>query len=483
MNPVRLPGWHLGLLTVGLLVLGGSAVRAQPTPPQLRPASGDGTHLFRRILKDLDLEPIQTWSEFHDDPQGKILILLGDTRLLSGTNLIQLAKKGAAVLVASDRSTRSPSLEQLGLAISGRTPHVDADSPNAYREAKDCVLVRPTAQGEFLFRGLPHPVATNRAGYLFQQRVRTGEVPLHVWARFPEDTWVLVDGERQDLPSMPFAMGGDRGEGRILLLSDHSVFINAMLWQNDNGNLDFAYNCIEWLKQGKRTQVLLIDEGEVRTSFDVPLLELPPPPLPPPEYVVEAVDKAIAGLEEENRFNLLFLNALNDNRLGPEQAARGVLLLGTLALGAYGLSRLIQARHRFEPGVPALDLGLAQVLPHQITPLAQRQRDMLREDQYGELARYLVRQRLGAALGPTPPSARPVGKAMPRVEAAGSIVQQWSLRRKLARLWQIAYGDQVPRVTARQLRKLEAELGEILQAIGSGRLRMDQGTPPSPGAT
>jgi len=54
--------------------------------------------------------------------------------------------------------------------------------------------------------------------------------------------------------------------------ADHSVFINAMLVQNDNQNAVFAYGCVDWLTEnGKRKHVLFINEGHLQSRFDTPL--------------------------------------------------------------------------------------------------------------------------------------------------------------------------------------------------------------------
>ena len=92
----------------------------------------------------------------------------------------------------------------------------------------------------------------------------------------------------------------------MLILADHSVFINAMLWQTDNQNYSFAVNCVNWLTEhGKLQRVFFSDEGRQQTKFDVPLKVPPSLPLPPPEKLVAAFDQVMAGLERENRFNTL----------------------------------------------------------------------------------------------------------------------------------------------------------------------------------
>ena len=55
----------------------------------------------------------------------------------------------------------------------------------------------------------------------------------------------------------------------MLLLPDHSVFINSMMLQNDNANFRFAQNTVRWLtNNGTRRRVLFLDDGDVVKKFD-----------------------------------------------------------------------------------------------------------------------------------------------------------------------------------------------------------------------
>ena len=68
-----------------------------------------------------------------------------------------------------------------------------------------------------------------------------------------------------------FAASGKMGEGRFLVLADHSVFVNLMTLQFDNANLAFTENCINWLKgDEERTRCLFVEDGEIRTDFKLP---------------------------------------------------------------------------------------------------------------------------------------------------------------------------------------------------------------------
>ena len=56
---------------------------------------------------------------------------------------------------------------------------------------------------------------------------------------------MVVGGE----PANPGLVGGTRG--RILLVADHSIFINMMMLPTDTDNVEFASNCLEYLRTCK----------------------------------------------------------------------------------------------------------------------------------------------------------------------------------------------------------------------------------------
>ena len=287
----------------------------------------EGTHLFRRILHDADLKSIplknlrgldarerqdvryEALQTLRREPEGKILIVLGETRFLDPRMLDDFLNEGGALLVATDRQTSNAFRRQFGMGVSGEAVSVRDDSPSAYLSQGECVYVEAVNKGDGLFEDLPR-LATNRPSYLD----RTYYTRLRLLALFPEETFINRKFSRNRLP---FAAGGDLEAGRILLLADHSIFINAMLWQNDNDNLFFAQNW-RWLADGKRSDVLFIEDGEVQTQFDIPLK---PPPFPPLDGLVGAVDQGLQSLEEEDRFNRLTRGSIED--LDPDKVLRG----------------------------------------------------------------------------------------------------------------------------------------------------------------
>src|SRR5205823_5090731 len=94
----------------------------------------------------------------------------------------------------------------------------------------------------------------------------------------------------------------------ILLLPDHSLFINAMMLQGDNANFVFAQDTVRWLTgNGARKRVLFLDDGAVVDKFQVPLSEIPDPTQLPPEHLplptVDVFNQILASWQDEDVFN------------------------------------------------------------------------------------------------------------------------------------------------------------------------------------
>lgn len=464
---------RLALACLAACLLAGTA-QAQPGRPQ-RPAFREGTQAFRHLLKTLGLQPLTAPEQLGEAPERKLLILLGETDVL-GTwdlDLDAFVRRGGAVLIATDRPTHPAIALAFGYRVSGGRVMTQPEGKLAYRESPECPILIPTLLGnKLLFKGL-RAVATNRPSTLDQvsQARSRGLVPL---AGFPISSWV----EGQVLPGRIlnlFAVGGDREDGRVLLLADHSVFINDMLLRPDNDNALFAFQCIRWLTgEGQRTEVLFVEEGLTQTSFDVPLEDPGLGPLPPLDVFVPVVNRAVKGLEDEGIFTRIFENHLN--QVTPLRFLQSVVLLATLAMICYGFLRLGQARHRTEPGAPLLATALVRAVPVGAA-LEQRQQALLHAGNVWEAARAVARQRFEAALGPRGTEAALAWASAtlvpPPLAVRGSWWRRWVARRRVERLWRLAFGDTPVRVTPRQLARVRAEMDQIQAALANGSLRID----------
>jgi hypothetical protein len=421
----------------------GGILGAQDAPPSREIARG--SQVFRHVLHEMNLQPLQTCEQLAEDPAHNLLIVLGETAVLHSLLPVRLedfVRSGGSALIATDRAA-SRGLEGFDIRFVDGYPaqlRIEPDSPFAYRGSRECILVEGTKAGRPLFENLKR-VATNRPGYLDARFSR-----LEVLGSFPKE--VTVNGQR--LPRRTFAAGGSWGEGRVLFLSDHSVFINAMLLPDDNDNYDFAQNCVRWLARDKVTHVLFVDEDVTETSFEVPVRDQP---LPPVESIVQAVDQGLQGLEEENRFNLLLWDALE--RLPVDTLLKLAFIGSALGLAVYGLALMAHSRHRVEAETPLLATSLEQ-LTSRLDLAEQRQRWQLRGGNYWEAARSLARQELEALYGSEITADSP-----PRLERKGGWYGTFVLRRRLRRLWRLAYSDRPRTISGPQLLRMGADIDEL----------------------
>jgi hypothetical protein len=468
-----------GVLSIFLL----SDVPGSAQAPQVSRSFAQGTHLFRRLLYDLHLQPLRSIPELFEEPADKLLIILGETDyLLPRINLKDFVERGGAVLLATDRDCRNL-LRPFGVRVRGDLV-VCAEAKYTYKDTRDCIFVQESPGKDVpLFENLSldddrlSRVATNRPGYLLPDP----NCKLPVLARFPRGCWPMghdivqggswarrnerIQRELFQNRIFSFAVGGAWDRGRILVLSDHSVFINAMMWQPDIDNFDFAYNCVNWLTaKGRRTHVLFLEEGRIQETFQIPLKEPPAPPLPPLKAVVETIDKGLGEIEKDNTFNRVIHKAVTDVTAPGDKWVQAVVLMSTLALGVFGLSRLTQARHRREKVSLPADSDPGQ-RPAATSLLEQRHQAMLRDRNLWESAQALARQGLESVLGPQVRAhlPQPAGGTPPLLPSwtNGSWWRTWRLRRRFHRLWRLAYGTEPVRISSRQLRRLGREIEQL----------------------
>jgi hypothetical protein len=386
------------------------------------------------------------------DNQGKRLTV-------SEFGLKEFVRSGGAVLIATDRKTEDL-VEDFGVEVSHGPVCVRGSvtyTPDGFG-----FLVKPTPSAE-IFGDLIH-VATIGPGY-----IQLFNVPpnLHRLADFPQGAHVsagrrAVDPRLAQNQHYAFAVGGGYGKGRFVILADQCVFSNGLLWQTTgpkaNDNFEFASNCVNWLtSSGTRRQVLFIEEGEIINDFYTNFKEEPPPPLPGIEHVVHAVNQGLYGVEKENHFNE-WIGSLADG-IKPWT----IVVILTVALVVYGLIRLGQAKHYVEPGAPSLAVGLAQLVPS-TSVLSQRQRWMLREGNFAEVAQTLARQFFDSLekMGPAPPS----------VHTSGGWWRTRRMGRDVHRLWRLAHGNKAQNISPRRLTRLRATVERLKTAVADGTLRI-----------
>jgi hypothetical protein len=357
---IRLPRWagrqaRLPILLIAVLaLLPAPALALKFQAPQRRPA--DDTDAFRYLLSwVLKCEPLADVEDLQFHARDGVLVVLGDTTWMdANTTLIQnFVLRGGRVLIASDRDSADAvsnlfSIRIIGLPEDGPLFTTNDVKNDGYRgQMEDCPVLRASNLNKSypFFQNIER-IATNRPGALRQRN--TNAKPI---AQFPASC-ALEDNTRP-----VFAMVCDRYDHvtPVLVLSDHSVFINSMMLQPDNDNFAFAYKCLRWLTDpaesggARRTKVLLMDDGNPVKSFEVKVREVPatlPGSLDDlPAHPVDIANALLGKWEDENIHNELIFG-----RYSGSQILSGIVIAATVLLLAWLFFRVQQALHRTEAG-------------------------------------------------------------------------------------------------------------------------------------
>lgn len=298
-----------------------SAQQFDVTAPEL----AVGTLRFRNLFYQNGCRPITKYEDFNNlkvtEYPNTVLVVLGDTSALRNLrpSLRYFVENGGAALIATDHKDQSQALANFGIWISGPSLEVGSRS-KGYHEQKDCPFVKAEPGSEALFQAeranadqKDLKVATNRPGAIQLLNVdkKQGEgqedpLKVEIVARFAAQShYYAEDYARAGPYYFAASYGPDPSTGRVLFLSDHSVFINGMLWYDDIDNLDFANNCVHWLitrSRGSRTRILFIDEGGIQKQFALPSAK-PKVSMPPPDALVYMIDLGLEELQKGNSIN------------------------------------------------------------------------------------------------------------------------------------------------------------------------------------
>jgi hypothetical protein len=430
-------------------------------------------------MKVAGLKPLNNSGDLLDDPTRSVLILLGKTELLGEFDAVDFLRRGGAILIATDDVRQSHHVAAtFGVMVPGLLPALRADPRGLYRRLRQCPFVQfssPENWGNATIPGFRH-VATNEPAFLSYSDLRN-PLNLKIMGAFSTEygTQIRIGNRILRLGSPPFAIGGRVGDGRVLILSDHSVFLNDMMLPRDNDNFEFAANVVEWLKEPRegnprRDRVLYVEEGTIRTDFEVKWKQVLVPPLPPPEDLLELGDRLVSGLEKEGYFRDLeernVFNDTLDTEFGLGNILRGIALTLTLGLLLYGGFRLVRGRQRFE-NAPLFALALARATPEGMA-VEQRQQALLKQRNLWEPASDLARQ----CLEPLAHGTTRRGATLPPMVAQGNWWQRRQWRRRIERLWQLAYGRRPVPVSAREFTRLLEQAEEIKAALHNGTVQL-----------
>ncbi len=478
-------------LAVAALLLSGPTLRADDNQEDY----SKGTHVFRLILQlKSHLEFEEKGFTEKDEPSECVIVILGDPSGLRKVprGLNQFLAAGGAVLFATDKATFDIGLLAYSIRISGDMVACN-DSDKTYRGSKWCPLVEPTQAGrDDVFADLAiapaaggrRGLATNLTSYLDVERHVLAFFKLSVLANLPAGC-VRVNNQGKtvvdNVPErLPFAVGGPIGDegGRLLVIADHSIFINLMMQQTDNGNLQFGFRVAAWLNEsGKRKKVLFIEDGVLKGKVEAKQLQaLPiPPEIPKPslDALIGVADQLLGDLEQEDVFNKFLV----DN-MPPPRLMRWLLILFTLLLVYYGFSRSRRGRHRLETAAPLLAIAVRRGKPN-ASAIELRHQSLVSGNNLWEPARVLARQFFESALGgalAAPPSGR-VRLPPFQVELRG--LRGWFMAQRVRRLWRFAHQPVPQPVTMRQFRKFARKVADLKDAVAQGRIRFSSTPQPS----
>ena len=424
-----------------------------------------GFQLFHLLLEQKWLYSVPDFRESMDRrPRQTAVVLMGDLNRVPTDLRSRLQKfldSGGVVLVASDETSYFKSL----FLISDGLFEVRNDE-SAYQGFRDCPVVNELRPGTSVLNGISSLVA-NRPGIISRMDDRFGN--WSILARLPD----LVDPRsrrRSQAALIAEWESRQRGGGRLLLMADHSVLINGMLWHGDNAKL--AVNIADWLSTGDRKEVAFIVDGEPAKAILAsqpelsdelpPLEELPTPTLEdllklPPDVLLSFANRFTAGMEDADVMNELLANQPADL---PTSQYRQALYIVLGILAAIYTLRLMGKVGSRPPTRPPRAVGQsASFIP--APPLSPGALQAARQ----QLAQSALRQLTG--------SSDPQDWSIPvdDVEIDAGVIRRLFVREQLKRLKKMATDSNQTLTTPRDLKRLARLIASVVGLQKDGRLR------------
>jgi hypothetical protein len=452
--------------------------------PERRKALLEGTHVFRRILHDHGMTALEGFDDelLVNSPEKCLVVVLGDLDQLRylPRGLSAFIRGGGALLAASDRALQNGEVRKqlrdvAGVSINAE-PLICPNWQECYQGVAYCPWLVPLEGGAPLFRAPAGPlrVATNVPSKL---RIRVIRFPGSVQPLIELPASCRVETPRGAIQegTPTFGVGGDVDKGRVLVLADHSIFINQMMLPTDNNNVEFTWNCVRWLtgEEKQRDRVLFVEDGRIQTKLEIPLKSAK---LPIEEAlkvlfakrneILLEVEKGVGRMEDNNFFNRKVVDFLDRSGWPPIRLLTPLAVVSTLVFLLYLVYRLgIRHRFRHDSSVPLLAPAVGRNLP--VGPLlAQRTDALMQRGNLQEPAAFLAR-RWFARLGMETSQ-----EQEPAFEAQGGWWQRRRLLGRLRWLWRLASGRQPGRLSPPEIWRLQRELDELRTARERGAWRV-----------
>ncbi len=479
--------------SIFLLVLLPALARGQIADNKPLVLLSDGAELFKWILQDRGMRPTGELSNIILQPRRSVLILMGDPMPHDASNFMQgFVRNGGALLFASDLNCEEL-IPTFGSFINGRL--VSAKPGACYQGKTDFPFVKlnELAKGTSVGRCFQnadgsgfeklvsnHPSAIRRSGpdrnvqgsniegltanlsaaLAFQKAI----IPVAEYDADAEFRGYLghskpffFDFDNFDSRVYHAAKGADDlpNNGKIMLLADHSILLNQLLVRKDIDNFAFAENLVDWLKgPEKRDLCYFVYDQQVQERFDLPLPELPLPPLDVmANLAMNASNKMVDNLQKENFFNKYLLE-----HVGRTKLLRGWLIFATFV----GLSWLLW---RIWNGRTPLARGRMEE-PH-ATAIDTADPSIRFTLQYGlknfyPSTQFLIRSSFARLIQNND------GGELNHRRQVAALFPWYAFRSRaiIRRYWAIGYGTKPIRIRAGSLRKIMAELERLESSLG-----------------
>jgi hypothetical protein len=378
-------------------------LRAEPNRPRI---TADGTDGFRALLAQAGLKPVGPTADLKakieelGGPKNFIIIWFRGTNsfgepLPDGLESLNFDLKtdfvvqGGALWMATDQPLPTTLSRAFHAAVEETVILARRNVPS-YRNKIECPYIHGLdgVQPD-LFTPRRNPtqvddaaavrrliIATNRPSFL------TASSELTTLGVFRQREW-RYPSNFSELRDLPVVQAGTYGpDGRVLLLSDHSIFINCMLLpQEPNDNLAFAINCLQWLQQTSdgttRSYVVFMEDGRIWAPSDYDLM-LRSLPTPTPENVaqflwdnrnlvwenLDLAEDVMARLEEDGVLAEIeiqdLLGQLVADAVNMQSLRRLLFLTGAIIAAAIASRAWVRVRQRYPLNIPRLVMAIDQ---------------------------------------------------------------------------------------------------------------------------
>ena len=481
---MRRPEVQFALSTLAVLLSTPAWALAQPAQEPIA-VPGDGTELFRGLLDHAGIKPV-TERELQNllaNPWDDIIFIsLGNpdgapNQRLRPLPYLQRASARGGVLIATDTHLRLQSSSNAALTINGQL--VECAVPKStHRQKPHCPYLIPMNPGEVtfsseIFRGLKS-IATNSPSFLTVQQL--GGDFQHPLATFPRNSRIQ-DSEFRLPDDTLFAIAGEgpdefnRQPYRLLVMADHSVFINQMLLEPGTENIELAYRTIKFLQEpNNRKRCVFFENGKLIDHFDdlrQTFGKQNQMPLPQvnlwgmQDKLTDLGNVIIDRLQANDANNKLLLGSSNPHR-SLSVIARFLVILAAAMACFFLLRRAWSTRKPGDIPPPPAVAGAPSGPPGVFD---RRQKELLRRNNVFEPVRDLVReffQSIGIH-SETPPKP-------PKLVISDVVRKPESLRAAIKDLWRIAFGP-VQVMTVHRWRELEPFFERVRHAHSDAKWR------------